>query len=156
MPFESCFARGDLRITLRDARTGAVIRRIQIKNTITAEGLRAMVEVFRQKADPEDFRFKEIRVGKGVTPPERSDAALADHVTTIQLVEASTEGSQINDPYEIKILATLERTQANGVSLCEAAIGMMNGSIFARQIHPIITKNEALVIDYDWRISFKV
>jgi len=153
---ENCIARGDLRIAVRCVKTGTVIRRLQIKNTITADGLTALVNVFRQTDPMVDYRFKEIRVGTGITLPLRSDFDLAAPLippVNIALTQESTQTSQTADPFEIRVLATLGADQANGSMLTEAAIGMMNDKIFSRQTHAGIAKNDALVFDYDWRIT---
>ncbi|MGL5247315.1 MAG: hypothetical protein ACRC8U_03865 [Brooklawnia sp.] len=156
MAKEQCFVRGDLRVTVRCAKTGRTIRHIQLKNQITSRGLRALVDMFRQYANspPSNYRFKEIRVGSGTTPPTRADTALVTPQATIQLLESSTEQSMLADPFEIRIVASLPATDANGVNLCEAAIGMANDEIFARQVHTPIAKTSAVIVDYDWRITF--
>lgn len=81
------------------------------------------------------------------------------------------------NPFEMKINATLASTDLNGYSLTEAGMFIRGGTaatipappasptsdpsdplrfpeLFCRQIHPIIPKSAAFVIDYDWRIAF--
>lgn len=82
-----------------------------------------------------------------------------------------------SNPFEMKITATLGATDLNGWDLTEAGMFVRGGTLptipaapasppvepsvpgyypemFARQIHPVIPKSAAFVIDYDWRIAF--
>jgi hypothetical protein len=174
--------RGDLRIIVRWASTGAVHWRYEIRNTITYVALKAVVNLIAQKTtlvDPADYKVAWLRVGTGVVAPVRADTNLgipAPDLTfpltphSIPLGDAEKVLS-ISNPFEMKVLATLAATEGNGLNLTEAGLFTRGGTIvqppgeyptasgkypelFARQIHPAIPKSGAFVIDYDWRIAF--
>lgn len=150
--------RGDLRIRVRDAKTDAVLRRIQIKNTITYKALKALVHLLAQVTGDTvgNFKVTGLHVGTGATPPDRTQTALVTEVAIIALSDVPSEDKFITDsgPYELKILATLEASVGNGNTLQEAGLFLVNGDMMARQVHPGIAKTAAIVIDYDWRIEF--
>lgn len=175
--------RGDLRITVRRADTGAIHRHYEIRNTIVYAALKGLVNLLAQKTtltDPLDYQIAYLRVGTGTTAPTRSDTNLEIPATpqppdapsaiphTMVLDDAGKVLTVIG-PYEIKILATLEASKLNGLSLTEAGLftrgnsalaqppGLYAGhypELFARQIHAAIPKSAGFVVDYDWRIAF--
>ena len=150
---------GHLRVTARHAKTGAVVRRISIRNTITYRALDALVQLISQTAaiDPIDHKITALHVGTGTTPPVRGNTALQVDNHIIGLTD-SNKVLTVSDPFELKVLATLEagvdEDTFNGVTLSEAGLFTVSGNLFARQVHPGIPKTTALVIDYDWRVAF--
>jgi len=175
--------RGDLRIVMRRADTGEIHWRYEIRNTIVYAALKGLVNLVAQKTtltDPKDYQVAYLRLGTGTTAPVRSntnleipatpqppDAPSADPYTIVlgDLNKVLT----ISNPFEMKILATLEAGKLNGLALTEAGLftrgnnlvaqppGLYAGyypELFARQVHPAIPKSAAFVVDYDWRISF--
>lgn len=176
--------RGDLRIVVRRADSGKVQWRYEIRNTITYVALRGLVNLISQKttSTPADFAVSYLRVGTGTTPPVRADINLelpapnAAAPFTILLDDAA-KFLTVSNPFEMKIVATLGAGDLNGLDLTEAGLLIRGGTtatipappvspavylpaptfypeLFARQIHPAIPKSGALVVDYDWRISF--
>lgn len=149
--------RGDLTVRTRDAATGRVLRTFVIRNTVTYIGMGVMVELISQRAidpTPGQLKIASLRVGEGTTPPVRGDVTLVDGAPyTLTLTDANKTPTTLG-PYELRISATLGVGDANGKVLAEAGLFTANGRLFARQIHPGITKSAAIVIDYDWRISF--
>jgi hypothetical protein len=128
------------------------------------------------------YRVSYLRLGTGTLAPTRSDinlgspapSAAAPH--TIELNDAQKFLTTSN-PFEMKIVATLATGDLNGYALTEAGLFFRGKStptipapptspaiyaaeplyypeLFARQIHPVINKTAAFVVDYDWRISF--
>jgi hypothetical protein len=174
--------RGDLRIIVRHAATGAVHWRYEIRNTITYIALKGVVNLIAQKTtlvDPADYKVAWLRVGTGVVAPTRADTNLGipapDSVFPLLPVSLSLGDVEkvlsVSNPFEMKVLATLPSTEGNGLNLTEAGLFTRGGTIaqppgeypaasgkypelFARQIHPAIPKSNAFVIDYDWRIAF--
>lgn len=150
---------GHLRVIARNAVTGAIVRRISIRNTITYKALDAVVQLISQltSVTPTDHKIAQLRVGTGTTPPVRGDTALQTQVSAITLTDAN-KVLTVSDPFELKILATLvagtDSDPFNGVTLSEAGLFTGAGNMFARQIYPGISKTSALVVDYDWRIDF--
>lgn len=176
--------RGDLRIVVRRADTGAVHWRYEIRNTITFVALKGMVNLIAQKTTTTaaDFAVAYLRVGTGNTPPTRADINLvtpAPNATTpfTLLLDDAAKFLTISNPFEMKIVTTLGTGDLNGFNLTEAGLFIRGGTtptspapptspavylpaptfypeLFARQIHPTIPKSGAFVVDYDWRIAF--
>lgn len=146
--------RGDMRVIVKDAVTLEVIRRFEIRNTITYLALGALARLIAQNTYTlTDYKVTTLRLGTGTTPPAKTDVALDTQVFSIAL----TDGMRLvttTGPYELKILTTLGSGDANGNTLTEAGVFLTNGDLFCRQIHPAVPKTGALVVDYDWRISF--
>jgi len=154
--------RGDLRITVRDSRTGELLRRFQIRNTITQNALRALVKLLAQKATTaaSQLRLSELRVGTGTVPPVRTNTSLGAQVASVPLLDENLVLA-LSDPFEVKVIATLEGSSVpDGTVLTEAALYLAGDGeggapwMFSRQIHPGIAVNGALSVDYDWRIAF--
>lgn len=176
--------RGDLRIVVRRADTGAVHWRYEIRNTITYVALKSMVNLIAQKTTTTtaDFAVAYLRMGTGTTAPTRADINLqtpapsAASPFTLPL-DDTNKFLTTSNPFEMKILATLGTGDLNGFALTEAAMLIRGGTtptspapptspaiysgspsnypeMFARQIHPAIPKSGAFVVDYDWRIAF--
>lgn len=160
--------RGDLKVVARDAVTGEIVRRIEIRNTITYLALGTLVELIAQKTSTlypfGGLAIATLRVGSGTIPPTRNDSSLGSEVHSLALNDAN-KFLTTNNPFELKIAVTLEAGTSsspfNNVTLSEAGLftagDVASGlapRLFARQIHPGIPKSTALVIDYDWRIAF--
>lgn len=150
--------RGDLMLTVRDAVTRRKIRTLTIRNMIVNNGFSALVNLLAQKttgAAASTLGIASLRVGAGAVAPVKTDAGLSGAtLATLALVDASKTVTTIDPTFELKIIATLEADQANGETLTEAGLFLADDTLFARQIYPGISKNAAIVIDYDWRISF--
>lgn len=168
--------RGDLRIVVRRADTGAVHWKYEIRNTITYVALRGLVNLIAQKStlDPLDYQVKYLRAGTNATPPTRTDTNLlapaGTPVHTMEIIDAAKTLTTTN-PFELKVVATLGTGDLNGETLREAGLFTRGGAavsapgeyptssgyypeLFARQVHPEVAKSAAFVVDYDWRISF--
>jgi hypothetical protein len=152
--------RGDIRIIARDAITNEIIRNIEIRNTITYVGLTTIVRLWSQRTivDPTDLAISALNVGTGTTPPVRGDTALVSEVYSIPLSDSNKVETTVPPTFEIKILATLEKGTSispfNNQTISEAGLFTADGQLIARQIHPGLPKTTAIVIDYEWRISF--
>jgi len=174
--------RGDLRIIVRRADTGAVHWRYEIRNTITYVALKGLVNLIAQKTtllDPADYKLAWLRVGTGVVAPVRSDVNLGitapDFTFPLQPLSLPLGDAEkyqtVSGPFELKCVTTLPSTEANGLNLTEAGLFTRGGTtvqvpgeypvasgkypeLFARQIHPAIPKSASFVVDYDWRIAF--
>lgn len=148
--------RGDITVTVRRADTGEKVRRIEVRNTITYLGLGTLVRLWAQRAaDPAaaDLKLESLRVGIGNVPPVKGDTGLGNSVHSIPLGDAN-KVLQLEDPVELKVIATLSAGDANGQSLTEAGLFTAGGTMVARQIYPAVNKSAALVVDYEWRLSF--
>lgn len=161
--------RGDVTMRVRNAKTGELLRRIEIRNTITYEALQVIIRLLAQRTvafggdpnspdpDPAALKFGSLRVGTGTTPPNRGNTALENEVHSIELSDTSLILT-LSNPFEIRVVATLEAEFGNGSTLTEAGLYTAGSEtespvLFARQVHAALPKSEALVIDYDWRIA---
>ena len=147
--------RGDLRITVRSAITGASIRRLLIKNTITQKALTAIIRLLAQPTDITltNYQMTSLHIGTGTAAPTKTQTALSTEVLSLPLAEENRIITD-SDPFELKILITLGADQGNGNTLTEAGLFLTNNFMFSRQTHPALVKTSALVFDYDWRIEF--
>jgi hypothetical protein len=161
-------ARGDICIKVKDAKTGKLLRKIEIRNTITFLFADVVLELLAQRAaDPTAVNnsIYTLRVGTGSTAPTRADTNLGNPVFGMIL----TDPNKITGlPGELEITSTLESGDANGNTLSEAGLftkGPSTGSLdapgatgvtprlLARQIHPGIPKTSALTLEYSWKLS---
>ncbi len=151
--------RGDFTVRTRDIRTGRVLRTCVIRNTVTYIGMGTLAQLLAQRAAdpaPATLMINELWVGEGTTPPVRGDTALADTLGFAFKIPVDDANKLVNTlgPYELRIIATLGALEGNGKVLTEAGLYTATPALFARQIHPAITKTAAIAVDYDWRISF--
>jgi hypothetical protein len=159
--------RGDVRMRVRDARSGEVLRNLEIRNRITQGGLGVLVRMLNYPGnDPEQasLYIANLGVGSGTGQPLASNTGLElPLVPPVNLAVVSPNVSVsvpgVGGSYYVTIMATLEAGQGNGNTLTEAGLytaggGALNAPILvARQVHPAIDKTSAIVIDYEWRIT---
>lgn len=172
-------ARGDLSIVVRRATDGSVQWRYEIRNMITYAGLEAMVNLISQltTVTPADHKVAYLGIGTGTTAPVRTQTDLVTPAMDgpvpyrLALLDAN-KFLTMAPTFEMKVTATVPSVSpVDGLALTEAGLYTYGGTVvspvteypagsgrypklFARQIHPAINKTTALVIDYDWRISF--
>lgn len=160
---------GTLRLTVRDANTRKIKRRVVIKNKITFLAADVLVELIAQRTtDPVPARqlIHSLRMGSSNTAAARSDTNLGAYIIGKPLVDIN---KITGAPGELQFVATLEAADGNGNTLREAGLftagaspstsdapGTTPGStrLFARQTHPDIPKTSSIVIDYSWTIAF--
>ena len=163
--------RGDLTVVVKDAHTGEVKKRIEIRNKITFLAADVLVELLAQRASdpvPGQNSIVSLRMGTSNTAASRSDTNLGAFVIGKELTDVDKVTSV---PGELQFSATLEAEDANGSTLQEAGLftkgdagsptpsdtpGTAPGDprMFARQIHPAIIKSAAITVEYSWRIAF--
>lgn len=162
---------GTLTVRVRDAVTGEVKRNVVIKNKITYLAADVLVELIAQRgADPSAAyqRIFSMRMGASSTAATRADTNLGAFVFGFQLLDIN---KTVSAPGELQFTATLQAGDANGNTLREAGLftagdaatptasdapgtGPGDVRMFARQVHPDIAKNSAIVVDYSWTIAF--
>lgn len=163
--------RGDLTVTVRDARSGAVIWSKEIRNKITFLAADLLVELIAQRTTDPTTSYNSIysmRMGVSNTPASRSDINLGSFVIGKVLADVNKVTGVAG---ELQFIATLGTADANGYTLQEAGLftrgsagsptpsdtpGTAPGTVrmFARQIHPPVPKSAAITIEYSWRIAF--
>lgn len=168
MNVDTCIGvRGDVYMRVKDARTGEVLRKLEIRNKITQGGLGVLVRMLNYPGnDPEQASLyvASLAVGSGTSVPLAINTGLEiPLVPPVNLPIVSPNVSVavpgVAGAYYVTFMATLESGQGNGNTLTEAGLytsggGAVNAPILlARQVHPAIDKTSAIVIDYEWRIT---
>lgn len=156
LPFK---VRGDMKITVRDAVTNEVLRTIEIRNTITYAGLTALVYLIAQRAVdpvPGDKKITALRASTGAVAPTRNDTTLATPAgeVTLALADGDKTPTVAAPLFELKLTTTMDAATGNGKNFVEAGVFMSDATMIARQIHPLIAKSVAIIINYDWRLTF--
>lgn len=161
---------GTIKMVVRDAKTGRVRRRVEVRNKITFFAADVLVELLAQRAGDlplQDFIYS-MRMGTSSTPASRSDTNLGAFAIGVVIGDV---GKVDAGPGSITFIATLESGDGNGNTLTEAGLFTAGASpstsdspsttstpgttrLFARQIYAPIAKTSAIVIDYAWTISF--
>lgn len=167
--FDGIPMRGDLTITIRDAKTRKKIKRIEIRNKITFLAADILIELLAQRSTDKPAvqqSMYSMRMGLSDTPASRSD----ENLGAWEIGKVLADVNKITGvPGELEFTAELESGDANGETLQEAGLftrgptgstsdtpGPNPGDtrLFSRQIHPAIPKTAAIVLDYSWRIAF--
>jgi hypothetical protein len=159
--------RGDVVVTVRDAVTGARIRRFEIRNTITNLGLGVLVQLLSQRsADPtgKSLSVGFLLIGNGTNAPAVTDVAMGDSAPAVLTLVDGDKTPTISGPYQLTFAVTAGTGVGNGKTLTEAGlwtVGTGSGfsgssQLVARQLNPAIAKTSAIVVDYVWSISFSV
>jgi hypothetical protein len=147
--------RGDVIMYVKNSRTGKVITKYEIRNTIVYGGLNALIQLLAQNTgDPaaSALQLTALNVGTGTTAPTRADTGLVAQVASISLVSANRIESLATSA--LTVSATLGSGVANGYTLTEAGLFLSNSTMYARQIHPAIPKTIAITIVYQWQLGF--
>lgn len=150
------FLRGDITIKVTDRRTGRVVNTVQVRNKIVQSGLNALPLLLAQ--DETEFpasqcKLGSLRVGTSTVAPTIGDVGLHTPVAagnvTLDAVNLTTNGGVLT------VQATLpEALNSSPVTLTEAGLFLVNGTLFARQIHSSITTGPGLRMDYTWVLTF--
>jgi len=152
MPSSKFGLRGELTVTVRDARTGEVTFSQTIKNTITYDGMLGVLRLLGQDGVTlTDYQVASIRVGEGLTPPDREDVGLVAPVFTM-LLNADNRSLSVATR-ELVVSATLGVGDANGHTLTEAAWFYANGTMGGRQLTVPVPKTNGITATYTWRLG---
>lgn len=163
--------RGTLCVTVRDAQTREVQKRLEIRNKITYLAADVLVELLAQRTPPTDplpaqGRVYSMRMGTSNTAAARSDTNLGAFAVGKVIPDV---GKVTGAPGEITFTVTLESGDGNGYTLREAGLftagpspsesdvpgtGTGDTRMIARQVYPDVPKTAAIVIDYSWTIAF--
>jgi hypothetical protein len=139
-------------VAVCDAATGDVVDSFERHNLVVDAGLAALAEGFAGSGVGHVTHFG---VGTDVSPVDDSDVALGAEVFRSAVTKVTTSGGAA------VVELFLTSTQANGSVLTEA--GLFNGDtgdlapndvMFARVLHPPITKTSSITVTYRWTIAF--
>lgn len=171
---------GTMCVAVRRVDTNEVIRRYEIRNTITYVGLQGMIYMLGSTGFYPDtdgaLLFSHIRPGGDLTSngpsspaaPTRNDVDVENPIIDPgpDAYEAGTSASVVTSPgdgYYAEFSATVGTTDCNGYTINEAALCFaddndevltaLGSRVFARQIHPNIEKTSLIAIDYTWRVA---
>jgi hypothetical protein len=141
-------------VRVLDALTGALIRRMEIRNMIVAGGYDTLVQSLANGVTTS--KITKLAVGKGTTAPTLTQTTL---VSPLVEITSFTTDVITGNPYAVKITATLDAATGNGTvdqpnNVSEVGLVTAGGALFSRQVHPAITKTAAIAIQYEWIISF--
>jgi hypothetical protein len=152
--------RGDITLSIVDAVTGELVRRMEIRNLIVTQGLTLIGNLLQGYGVlANTVHLGEIQVGKGTTAAATGNTAIETPTTTPQHLAVVTTVSTVSNQVEVKCTATLLGTSVNGETISEAALCTLDSAganplVFARQVYPGVPMTNALNIVYDWRITF--
>lgn len=163
--------RGDITIAVRCAKTGALKRRYEVRNTIAYVGLGAILKLLGDGTygTSGDGLIAWIQPGGGdtgsapsPTPPARTDTSVENAFAGTQVA-----GSEYAAPtacaitavagppavHRVRVTATVPSTDLNGKTINEVALLLADETLLARQIQPNVDKDGAVTVDYTWDIS---
>lgn len=147
--------RGDLQVEVFRSGEARPLRRYAIRNTIVTAGLNSPLYLWSQDTGaPTDWRFVKLIPGTDGTPPTTGDTNLGAGLSAPDQITLIAANRTVNPSTgELLVTGALTTSQANGQDLREVGIFMGNGQMFARQVHPTITKTSAITVTYTWRIA---
>lgn len=165
---------GKLKIQVKDAITGKVLKTIAINNQIMFRAADVIVNLLAQRAADgiiADSQMYTMRMGSGSATPVRSDTDLVAPLFGYKF----TDSDKVTVvPGELSFAATMTALEGNSgsPSYCEAGLftkgagtGVLDATdpllssavaprMFARQVHPAIAKTAAISLTYNWAIAF--
>lgn len=140
--------RGEVTIVVR--RPGSPVRRIVVRNTITYLGLNAILALLAN----DGVGLGRLVPGTNGTPPTPGDIAMGSPLgPDDQIVLSGPNFTRAPATRELLVTGTLATTQANGETLREIGLRLVDGTLFARQVHPAFEKDGTMSITYTWRIA---
>jgi len=166
--------RGDLKVTRRDAVTYAIISEWEKKNVITFGATDGLVKLLAPNLAfgatvQQETQLKSMRFGTSNLAPQRTDtdlsaeAIVGGNPVRVQLFDANR---LIGAAGTVELVATLGAGDGNGVTYREAGLFtrgtaddplVTTGSVmFSHQVHPDQPKTAAVVLQYNWRLTFTV
>ena len=139
---------GQLIVTAIDRKGGLFV--YKTPNTLTNEAARQVSHLLVGD-NFANLKVTEFKVGTGSTAPLRTDTDLETPVHQQAVTEIT-----FPDVGQVEFKMVLDFvTAANGFQLVEAGLFSADGnSLFARQVHTVISKDENYKIEYRWRIVF--
>lgn len=147
--------RGQIELVVR--RGDSVVRRIAVRNTITYVGRTALLQLLRQAlggASAMGGSPGHLVPGTNGTPPTVGDIALGAPLGGSDQIALTDPNLSVNGPSgELVVTGTLSTSQGNGSTLREVGLVLANGDLFARQVHPAVSKTALLTVTYTWRVA---
>lgn len=146
---------GHLQIETRRRGSRHPLRRYALHNQITYNGFNSPLYLWTQDSGtPTDWRLVKLVPGTNGTPPTIGDLALGSPLGVAdEMALVAADRTVVPASGELVITGTLTTLQAVGESLREVGLFLGNGQLFARQVHPVITKTGAITVTYTWRIA---
>lgn len=147
------------------------IRRIVKKNQITNQGRKAVLELMRPTTYgilQDERQIWSLSAGINTIPPQITD----DETVMSEVWQSAFSGPECQvidvppNSFYLQITKTMAEADAIGSVLAEAGI-FTRGSdddpsvaigrlLYARQIHPPVTKTNVMTIEYDWRLGITI
>jgi hypothetical protein len=146
---------GQIELVVR--RGDVEVLRIAVKNTIVYGGRTALLLLLQQAlGGPAAMGGTpgHLVPGTNGTPPTVGDLALGAPLGGSDQIALTAPNLSVNGPSgEIVVTGTLSTTQGNGSTLREVGLVLANGDLFARQVHPAVSKTALLTVTYTWRVA---
>jgi hypothetical protein len=154
--------RGDLKVILKDPKSGSVLQEVEVRNKIVNTGITSILSLLAQNedSDPADFQITRLEVGEGSTPATVNDTDVETAFGTAQRIELSDANRSLTGN-TLLITAAFQDTETylNNKEVTEATLWTGTGTdrhLFARQAHSAVTKSVGLVLEYRWAIKIIV
>ncbi len=145
----------NVEVEVRDAETGDLLEQHERHNLFVNRGLEVLADALAGTGTYSgEGNVTHLAVGTGTAAAAAGDTALGAEVFRGALTKVSRSGTG-------GVIAELYLTssQANGSSLTEAALfngdGLTaaNSGMFARVLHPAISKTSSITVTYRWTIT---
>ena len=147
--------RGQIEVVVR--RDDRIVRRIAVRNTIVYVGQVALLQLLRQALGGSAAMGGSpghLVPGSNGTPPTVGDIALGAPLGGSDQIALTDPNLSLNSPArELVVSGTLSTSQGNGSTLREVGLVLANGDLFARQVHPAVSKTNLLTVTYTWRVA---
>lgn len=134
-----------------------LVQHLAVRNTIVYAGRTALLQLLRQAlggAAAMGGSPGKLAPGTNGTPPTVGDLALVAPLGLSDQISLSDSNLSVNAPAgELVVTGTLSTSQGNGSSLREVGLVLANGDLFARQVHPLVSKTSLLTVTYTWRVA---
>lgn len=137
----------NVKIEVRDAKTGELIRKEYRHNLVTLAARNAIRDWLNGLGNT--LTISHFAVGTGTTTPTANDTALQAEVFRDVVTKRTPDASKLTIQYY------LPSTAANGYSLTEAGLfnASSGGTLITRVTYQPINKTASLTVTYTWEIN---
>lgn len=160
--------KGSVRIRIRDAKFGGIIREYHYPNLVCRGTKSAIAKLVSQQTTPDDYQKTKIwaiYAGSGATAPAITD----DTLETVEFKKACDQPYAV-DPSAgtVTVQMTMETGEGNGITYTEAGLfsrgsaddpnspGITDVTMYCRRVHGGIAKTVAISIEYEWTLQIAI
>ncbi len=133
-------------VDVRDAATGEILETHEEHNLVTLAGRNLVRDLLNEASDT---GLNYFAIGTGTAAAAEGDVALGAEVVRDVFTQRSAADGVLTIAY------FLSSATANGSDLTEAGLFTLStaGTMFARAVHPAITKTSSVTVTYTWAIT---